>query len=250
MKRILAILARELRAAFESPMAYVAIAIYVPLQAGLFFFLGYPVGRVPLPGLWEGGQASLLVLFAWMPLLFAFLVPALTMGAWAEERRSGTEELLFTYPLRTSEVVAGKFLAVWLLACLLLAATVLPVAITVDGLGDLDWATVWVGLLGGFVLAAGYAAVALCVSALAAEQLVAFLCGGLVLAGLWAMRLLVGILPARFARGLEYAAPGSHFLDSSARGVLDLRDLVYFGLLVCVGLWINVLVIERKRWVG
>ncbi|MFT7077829.1 MAG: ABC-2 type transport system permease protein, partial [Planctomycetota bacterium] len=77
---------RELRSAFESPVAYVAIALFVLVLPALFFFLGYPVGRVPLPGLWEGGQASLIVLFHWLPLLLALVVPALTMGSWSEER--------------------------------------------------------------------------------------------------------------------------------------------------------------------
>ena len=161
MTRTLAVFKREMRSAFESPIAYVTIALFVLVLDGLFFFIGFPIGRVPLPGLWEGGQASLIVLFTWLPLLLAFLIPALTMRAWAEERRSGTEELLLTYPLRTGEVVAGKFLAAWALVVLLVALSVLPVAATVASLGPLDWSTVWVGLVGAALLGAGYVAVAL-----------------------------------------------------------------------------------------
>lgn len=248
MKRILAILGRELRALFESPIAYVTIVLFVLSLSGLFFFVGYPIGKVPLPSLWEGGQASVIVLFTWLPLLLAFLVPALTMGTWAEERGTGTEELLLTYPLRTREVVIGKFLAVWSFAALLIALTVLPVAWTVDSLGDLDWGTVWVGTAGAILLAAGYAAVSLPFSAATGEQLVAFLLGAITLALLWAARFTVDLFPAAFAGALEYAAPSSHFVESAARGVFDLRDVVYFGLLVVFGLNLNVLLVEKRRW--
>lgn len=243
-----AIFRRELRAAFESPIAYVVIALFVLVLDGLFFFLGYPVGRVPLPGLWEGGQANLIVLFTWLPLLLAFLVPALTMGSWAEERRAGTEELLFSYPLRTRSVVLGKFLASWTLVALLVLLAVLPVAWTVSGLGDLDWATVWVGLAGALALAAAYVAIAQLVSAVSSEQLVAFLLGALVLGALWLLRMLVAVLPSRFAAAVDYACPSSHFLDSAARGVVDLRDIVYFALLTLFGLVLNGMLVEGRRW--
>lgn len=248
MTRTLAIFRRELRSSFESPIAYVTIAVFVCVLDGLFFFLGFPVGRAPLPGLWEGGQASLIVLFTWLPLLLAFLVPALTMGAWAEERRGGTEELLFTYPLRTQEVVLGKFLASWSLVVLLVTLAVLPVAWTVSGLGELDWATVWVGLLGAYILGAGYVALAQLISSVTSEQLVAFLLGSLALGLLWLLRMLVSVLPSGLAEVVEYACPSTHFLGSAARGVLDLGDLVYFGLFVLFGLVLNVIVIERRRW--
>ncbi len=248
MMRTFAICRRELRAAFESPVAYVTIALFVLTLDSLFFFLGFPIGNVPLPSLWRGTEANLIVLFTWLPLLLAFLVPALTMGSWADERSAGTEELLLTYPLRTGEVVLGKFLAAWLLVVLLIACAVLPVAVTVSGLGDLDWATVWVGILGAAMLGAGYVAIALCVSACTQEQLVAFLMGAILLGLLWLLRMLVGILPASLSGVLAYASPSTHFLESSARGVLDMRDLVYFGLLVVLGLYLNIVMVERRRW--
>ncbi len=248
MSTTLALLLRELRAAFESPIAYVTIGLFVLVQGGLFFFLGFPVGRLPLPGLWEGGQASLLVLFTWLPLLLAFLVPALCMGSWAEERRAGTEELLLTYPIRTSQVVVAKFLATWILVVLLVAAAVLPIAWTVAGLGDLDWATVWVGLAGASLLSAGYVALAQLVSACTGEQLVAFLLGSLLLGLLWLLRMLVAVLPAGLAATLNYACPSTHFLESAARGVLDARDGVYFFTLVAFGLTLAGMAVESRRW--
>lgn len=248
MAGVLPFARRELRSAFESPVAYVAIGLFVLVLPALFFFLGYPVGRTPLPGLWEGGQASLIVLFHWLPLLLALVVPALSMGAWAEERRGGTEELLLTYPVRTGAVVLGKFLATWTLTMLMVTLAVLSAAVTVGTLGDLDWNTVAAGLVGAAWLTAGYASVALFLSAVSAEQLVAFLLGALALGLLWALPLLVRVLPGGAAEALQAASPTTHFLGSAARGVLDLSDLVYFVLLTALGLVANTLAVERRRW--
>lgn len=246
--RVLPFARRELRSAFESPIAYVAIGLFVVVLPGLFFFLGYPVGRTPLPGLWEGGRASLIVFFHWLPLLLALVVPALSMGVWAEERRAGTEELILTYPVRVGTVVLGKFLATWTLTVLMIALAVLSAALTVDSLGDLDWNTVWVGLLGASWLAAAYVAIAQFLSGLSGEQLVAFLVGALVLGVLWGLPLFVRVLPGGIATALESASPTPHFLGGAARGLLDLGDFIYFALLTAIGLMGNTLVVEGRRW--
>ena len=248
MIRIVAVLRRELGALFESPVTYVALGLFVVVLPLLFFLVGFPIGRQPLPGLFEGGQANLLVLFTWLPFLLALLVPALSMAAWAEERRGGTEELLLTWPVRATELVLGKFLARVVLLAAMVAVAVVPTAIAVDGLGDLDWGVVGVGLGGALALAAAYAALALWVSALVQEQLAAFLLGAALLVGLWALELAVTFLPARLAEALQYAAPSSHFLDSSALGVVDARDAVYFALFCAFGLVLNVAAVERRRW--
>ncbi|MCP5024523.1 MAG: ABC transporter permease subunit [bacterium] len=247
MKSAAIVCRRELRATFESPLAYVLIVIFVLTQAALFYFIGYPVGQAPLPGLWDGGWASLLTLYTWLPLSLALLIPALTMGAWAEERRGGTEELLLTYPLRPWELVMGKFMASWSAVLMLILLLVVPTAITVMGLGELDIATVILGFLGAAGLAAAYTALALCCSALTSEQLVAFLVSCLVLGCLWMLRMLVGYLPASLAPLLEQASPQAHFLDTAARGVLDLRDVVYFVALTATGLVLNTVLLERRR---
>ena len=247
MSRALLVLRREWSGYFSSPLAYVLIAVFVVVQALLFYYIGYPVGPIPLPGLWDGGQASLLTLFTWLPLSLALVIPALTMGAWAEERRAGTEELLLTFPLKPWEWVLGKFLAAWSVTMLLVLMVTLPVAITVSGLGDLDWSTVGVGLVGAAGLVAAYSALALCCSALTSEQLVAFLISTLVLGSLWLLRMLVSFAPASMAGLLEVAAPQSHFLDTAARGVLVPSDLVYFLLLMLAGLVWNTLLLERRR---
>lgn len=247
MRAVLAIASRELRAAFESPVAYAVLLIFVLASAALFFLVGLPIGRVPLPSLWEGGEASLLVLLAWVPLSLALLVPALCMGTWAEERRAGTEELFLTYPLRASQLVLGKFLAQTALVTLLLLLAIAPVAWTVAQLGDLDLAAAGVGLVGALLLGASYVAVSLLVSALASDPLVAYLVGALVLVGLWALRLLVEVFPAELAASVDRLTPAARFLGSAARGVVDLRDLAYFAGLVLAGLYLNVRVVERRR---
>ena len=247
MKRAWFVLAREWRDYFSSPLAYVLIAVFVLVQSGLFYFIGYPIGPVPMPGLWDGGQASLLTLFTWLPLSLALVVPAVTMGVWAEERRGGTEELMLTYPLKPWEWVVGKFLAAWSVVMLAVIMVTLPVAYTVAGLGALDWSTVWIGLLGASGLVAAYTALAMCASALTSEQLVAFLVASLVLGGLWLLRMLVGYLPSNLAGWLESASPQSHFLDTAARGVWVTADAVYFLGLAAVGLFWNTLLLERRR---
>lgn len=248
MTRIIAVLRRELGALFEAPITYVALALFVVVLPLLYFLVGFPIGRQPLPGLFEGGQASLIVLFTWLPFLLALLVPALSMAAWAEERRSGTEELLLTWPVRAYEVVVGKFLAHCALITLLIAVAVVPTALSVARLGALDWSTAWVGLAGATLLGAAYCALALWVSALAREQLAAFLMGASLLLALWGLGLAVTLLPARFAAFVDYGAPTSRFLGSSALGVVDARDGVYFVLLITFGLVLNVVAVERRRW--
>ena len=169
------------------------------------------------------------------------------MGSWSEERRAGTEEVLLTYPVSVAAVAGGKFLASWLLAFLMTAIATLSAALTVAALGDLDWNTVWVGLLGAAFLLAAYVAVAQCLSAASGEQLVAFLLGALALGIAWSLPLFVRILPGELAGALEAASPTQHFLGSAARGVVDLADLVYFALVAAAALGINVLLVEGRR---
>ena len=247
MRRALIVTRREWMLAFESPVAYVTIVCFVVALAALFFFVGYPIAPQALPSLWRGGQAELRTLFAWLPLLLVFLVPALTMGAWAQERSEGTDELLLTYPLRVGEVVVGKFLALWSLVALLLAAGILPIAASVARLGPLDWSTVWVGLLGSWMMAAAYVALALFVSATTRAELVAYILGVILLGGMWLARMLVSAVPSDYAPALAWISPGSHFLESAARGVLDARDLVWFALLTFAGLSWNTACVDRRR---
>ncbi|MDF1798218.1 MAG: ABC-2 transporter permease [Planctomycetota bacterium] len=239
---------RELGARLDSPAALVVTLAFALAAHGLFFFMGHPIGDLRLPSFWDGGTASLQVVFAWLPLLFVGLVPALTMGAWAEERSAGTEELLFTWPISSRGAVLAKFLAVWSFLAIVLAVAILPLALVVAGLGDLDWGTVFGGLFGALLLGGACSAISLFLSALFVEQLAAFLASASLLGLLWSGGLLVGALPASIAELVYYFSPYAHFFDSAARGVFDLRDLAYHGSLILIGLWCNVLAVEGRRW--
>lgn len=248
MSRVLAVLRRELGAALESGTAWVACVLFVVGAHAAFFFLGFPVGDRRAPGFWEGRTASLQALFAWMPLCFALLAPALTMGSWARERRSGTEELLLSHPVRPSEVVLAKFLAAWLVAAALCVTCVVPLALVVDRLGPLDWGVVASGLAGAVLLAAGYVAIGLLASALVSEELSAYLLSAGLLIALWSASLFVRALPSGLAEVAWYASPAVHYIDTVSRGVIDARDVLYHALLVVLGLTLNVQVVEGRRW--
>ena len=245
---VLAVVRREIGAFVDSPVAWVATGLFVLLLHGTFFFLGYPLGDLRLPAFWAGNLASLDTLYAWVPPLYCVLAPALTMGAWAEEARSGTDELLFTQPLRTRDVVLGKFFACWLSLGLVTTCAVVPVALVVASLGPLDWGTVCGGLVGVWMLAAVCVSVGLFASALSSEQFVAFGVGALVLAVLWGAGLFVRSLPSGLAEAAWYASPTLHFQESGARGLFDARDVVYYGLFAAAFLHLNALAAEGRRW--
>ena len=248
MRGLVAVFRREFGARLDAPSALVVTLVFVLVAHGLFFFMGHPIGDLRLPSFWVGRVASLQVVFAWIPLLFVGFVPALTMGAWAEERATGTEELLLSWPLSGLVSSLAKFLAVWLFLGLALLITILPLALVVSTLGDLDWGVVGCGLFGAFLLGGACASVSLLLSALFREQLAAFLASALLLGVLWASGLLVANLPATLAEVVFYASPYAHFFDSAARGVVDARDLVYHGSLIAAGIIGNPLLVEGRRW--
>jgi ABC-2 type transport system permease protein len=248
MSRVLAVLRRELGAALDSGTAWVAAVLFIVGLHAAFFFLGFPVGDRRVPGFWEGRTASLQALFTWLPLFFALLVPALTMGSWAAERRAGTEELLLSHPVRPREVVLGKFLAAWIVAAALCVVCVVPLALVVARLGPLDWGVVASGLAGALLLAAGYIAIGLFASALVSEELSAFLLSAGLLVALWSASLFVRALPAGLAEIAWYASPPVHYLDTVSRGVIDARDALYHALLVVLGLALNTTVVAGRRW--
>jgi ABC-2 type transport system permease protein len=156
---------RELAAYFESPVAYVFLVIFL-LLAGFFTFT--------FGGFFERGEASLGAFFGWMPWLFLFLVPAVGMRLWSDERRLGTIELLLTLPVTTGQAIIGKFLASWLFLAIALALT-FPVVITANVLGDPDNGVIACGYVGSVLLAGAYLALSCMTSALARSQVVSFI---------------------------------------------------------------------------
>lgn len=239
MKQIFSITRKELAGYFGSPLALIFLAAFVGVTLFIFFWVETFFAR---------GVADVRPLFKWMPLLLIFLVAALTMRQWSEEQRSGTLEVLLTLPVRSVQLVLGKFLAVMIMVVVALALT-LPLAITASLLGNLDWGPVIGGYLAALLLAAAYAGLGLFVSSLTDNQIVALITtailGGLLyLVGSNNVTDFFGENVAGLLRGL---GTGSRF-ESIQRGVVDLRDLVYYLSLTGVFLMLNTYTVERKRW--
>jgi len=242
MNGVTAVLKRELASYFATPIAYVFIVIFLVL-AGLFtFWYG---------GFYETGQADLTGFFYWHPWLYLFLVPALSMRLWAEERKSGSIELLMTLPLEVWQAVAGKFLAAWAFTTIAIALT-FPVWITVNYLGDPDNGVILAAYLGSVLMAGGFLAVGACLSAATKNQVIAFIlsvvaCFLLMAPGMGLVQnLLSGILPQWLVDGLASLSFQTHF-EYISKGVIDLRDLIYFGLLIGGCLYANAIVLELKK---
>ncbi|MBU0550104.1 Gldg family protein [Myxococcota bacterium] len=229
---------KELRAYFLSPVALIFLAVF--LAATLFIFFTHS-------RFFARNLADVRPLFDWLPLLLIFLVSALTMRQWSEEQKMGTLELLLTLPLRTRDLVLGKFTAGMALVALALLLT-LPLPITVALLGDLDWGPVIGGYAAALLLASTYMAIGLCVSARTDNQIVALLVTGILGALLYLVGAdaIVGFFGHEIAEILRQIGSGSRFASVS-RGVLDLRDLAYYASLTGFFLTLNVYFLEAKR---
>lgn len=237
-----AVMRRELRSFFVTPMAWVFLVIFLVLAGILTFYTG---------DFYERGQADLQPFFVIHPWLYLILVPALTMRMWAEEAKGGTLELLLTFPLPLWQAMLGKFLAAWLFIGLALVLT-FPIWLTVNYLGSPDNGVIVAGYLGSWLMAGSFVAIGACLSALTRSQVVAFVltatvCVLLILAGQpQVLDFFSGALPRKLVNALAYLSMLRHF-EAIARGVLDPRDLAYF-LLSSVG-WLSagVVLLELKR---
>lgn len=236
------VMRRELSGYFSTPVAWVFIVIFL-VMAGVFtFYIGEFYGR---------GIADLDPFFNFHPWLYLFLVPSIAMRLWAEERRSGTVELLLTLPLTPWQAVLGKFLAAWLFIGLALLLT-FPVWLTVNYLGDPDNGVIAAGYVGSWLMAGGFLAIGSCMSALTRNQVVAFIlsvvvCFGFLLSGLpMVTDLFSGWAPQALLDTIADFSFLAHFATIS-RGVIDLRDLVYFALVIAAWLLANTIVLEMKK---
>jgi ABC-2 type transport system permease protein len=242
MVAILNILRREIRSYFATPVAYVFIVIFLVMNGVFTFYLG---------GFYERGIADLDPFFRFHPWLYLFLVPAISMRLWAEERKSGTIELLLSLPVTLWQAVIGKFLAAWLFLGLALMLT-FPVWFTVNYLGDTDNGVILAAYAGSWFMAGGFLAIGSCMSALTRNQVVAFIlsvvaCFMFLLSGLpMIMNLFTGWAPQFVLDGIANLSFLSHFSDI-AKGVIDLRNLVYFALVIGFWLFINTIVLELKK---
>jgi len=237
-----AVFRRELSGYFSTPVAYVFIVIFLIL-AGVFTF--------QLGGFFERGQADLQPFFAFHPWLYLFLVPALAMRLWAEEHKSGTIELLMTLPLSRAGAITGKFLAAWAFASVALALT-FPVWVTANFLGSPDNGAILAGYVGSFLMAGAVLALGSCASAGTKSQVIAFIITAVLVLGF----LLAGFSPVvDFFRGWAPASvvdtiASFSFLtrfEAISKGVIDARDVAFFGTLMGVCLAMNAIILEAKR---
>lgn len=202
-------------------------------------------------GLFDRGQADMQPLFGFLPWLYLFLIPAVAMRLWAEERKAGTLELLMTLPVSTFNAVFGKFLAAWIFTGIALALT-FPVWVTVNYLGDPDNGVIIASYLGGFLMAGSYLAIGGFVSAMTRNQVIAFVVGAAVIflfmmSGLelvqsafrgWAPDLVIDLV-----RSFSFLV---HY-DAIVRGVIDIRDLIFFISIIGVFLFANMVVVDLKK---
>lgn len=233
---------REFFGYFRSPVAYVFMVIFLLASVGSAFFLGQ---------LFESNQSSLEPLFTFLPWLYLVLVPAVGMRLWAEERRTGTVELLFTLPLSIEECVLAKFLAGWAFLGIALFLT-FPLYVTIVYLGQPDHGVVLAGYLGSLLMAGSYLAITCWTSALTKSQVISFIlsslvCFILVLLGWGVFSNILGTyLPAAVVDFVASIGFVSHFQQIS-RGVIDLRDLVYFSSVMIGALALTVVTLNHKK---
>ncbi len=232
---------RELKSYFSTPLAYVFLVVFLSL-CGWMTFKG---------DFFKMRQASMQVFFSNIPMLFIFLVPAIAMGLWSEERRSNSIELLFSLPITTTQAVLGKFFAAWGVLALALALT-FPMVMTVTFLGDPDWGPIITGYAGSLLMAGAYLAIGSFFSILTRSQAIAFVlgvvsCGAfLYLGNPQLMSVISSFTPMGFVDAMESLSFQTRF-ESIQRGVMELRDLLFFVMLTAGWLWANIILLEERR---
>ena len=239
---VISVFRRELGAYFSTTVAWVFLVIFLVMSGVFTFYLG---------GFYERGLADLDPFFRFHPWLYLFLVPAISMRLWAEERKSGTIELLLTLPVTPTQAVVAKFLAAWAFIGIALLLT-LPTWWTVNYLGNPDNGAILAGYVGSWLMAGGFLAIGSCMSALSRNQVVAFIlavvaCFLFMLSGLpVVMNLFTAWAPQAVLDAVASLSFLAHFSDI-ARGVIAVTDLVYFILMIVVWLAATVIVIDLKK---
>ena len=242
MRELVAVFKREFAAYFATPLAYVFIVIFLFAMGAFTFYIGH---------FFENDTADLQVFFGFHPWLYLFLVPAISMRLWAEERRSGTMELLLTLPVPLWATVAGKYLAAWAFTGVALLLT-FPIWITVNYLGHPDNGVILASYIGSFLMAGAYLAIGACISASTNNQVIAFVVSVVVcfLFTISGAPLVLDFFRAWAPLALVNAISSfsflTHFTAISA-GVIDLRDLVFFLSLIALFLAANVVIVDLKK---
>ncbi len=241
MSGFTAVCKREFKGYFATPVAYVFLIIflaaagYLPFKDRFFDFR----------------QADMRLFFKWLPVLYIFMVPSVAMRLWAEERRSGSIELLFTLPITVWQAVLGKFLAAWFFLAIALALT-FPMPITVCYLGDPDMGQIITGYIGALLMAGAYLAVGCFFSALTRNQVISFILSVVACSVLYSIGLpssidaLNAILPGQLVVAIEKLSFENHF-ESMQRGVIQLSDLGFFAIIISGWVWACTLILEERK---
>ena len=242
MRNVLVVLRREFAAYFTTPLAYVFLVVFLALAGALTFYIG---------SYFEREQADLEPFFTFHPWLYLFLIPAISMRLWAEERKTGTVELLLTLPISTTEAVLGKFLAAWAFTGVALALT-FPMWITVNLLGRPDNGVIVAGYLGSFVMAGAFLAIGACMSALTKNQVIAFVvaCAACFLFILSGTPMVLNFAESWLPRVLVDAIASFSFLthfNAIKKGVIDLRDATFLASLIGLFLFANVVLVDSRK---
>ena len=233
---------REFRAYFATPLAAIFLVVFLALAGAMTLFVS---------GFFARGSADMALFFTWMPWLFMVLLPAIGMRLWAEERRSGTIELLMTMPVQPWTIVVGKFLAGWAFTGVALALTI-PLWLTVNWLGSPDNGVIAAGYLGTFLMAGAFLAVAACISVLTKNQVIAFISAAivtflLVTAGLeLVLGAIQGWAPYWLIDGVAALSVLEHF-QRFTQGLIEMPTLVFFGSLIVLALFVNTFLVELKK---
>jgi ABC-2 type transport system permease protein len=241
MNSFLAVFKRELKGYFATPLAYVFLVIFLFFSAYLTFKQGF----------FDARQADMRPFFMNLPLLFVFMVPSTAMRLWAEERKMGSIELLFTLPVTITQAVLGKFFAAWLFLGIALTLT-FPMVITVCYLGNPDIGLIVTGYLGSFLMAGGFLAIGCFFSAMSKNQVISFVlsvvaCAVLVFAGMpTTLDYLSSFLPAGLVSAIETMSLQIHF-ESIQRGVLEFKDICYFILLIAGWIAACTIVLDERK---
>ena len=242
MNGLLAIYKREFTSYFVTPVAYVFIVIFLFMTGVFTFYLG---------AFYESNQADLEPFFRFHPWLYLFLIPAISMRLWSDERKSGTIELLMTLPVSITDTVVAKYLAAWSFTAIALSLT-FPMWITVNYLGNPDNTVVLASYIGSLIMAGGFLAIGSCLSALTKSQVISFvisvvICFMFILSGFpMVLDLFESWAPQAVVDAVASFSFLTHF-TSIKKGVIDIRDLIYFAALITFWLYVNIIIIENKK---
>lgn len=237
-----AVMKREFYSYFASPLALIFLTVFLMLNGFFTFKLG---------GFYEQGQADLRPFFIWHPWLYLFIVPAISMRLWAEERKTGTVELLFTLPVTLFQAMAGKFVAAWVFMGLALLLT-FPIVLTAAYLGDPDMGVIAASYVGSFLMAGAFLAIGTCVSAATNNQVISFVVATaislvFILFGFEpVVAMLLRVFPQGFVDQLTNLSFPYHF-EAIQRGVIDFRDVLYYLSVMLFGLFAGTIILDRAK---